>query len=56
MGLYVDSIAAPPRVMSEEEQQALLKITGEHRRGLRDGGGLCAIGRGLDYLRVHIAR
>ena len=36
MGLYIGSIAAPPRVMSEDEQQALLNVTGEHRRGLRD--------------------
>ena len=33
---YTDQIALPPRTMTEGEQRALLKVTGEHARGFRD--------------------
>lgn len=33
---YADNIALPPRTMTEGEQRALLKVTGEHARGFRD--------------------
>ena len=33
---YADNIALPPRTMTEGEQRALLKATGEHARGWRD--------------------
>ncbi len=33
---YTDNIALPPRTMTEGEQRALLKTTGDHARGFRD--------------------
>ena len=33
---YVDTIALPPRTLTEGEQAALLRVTGEHARGFRD--------------------
>jgi len=33
---YTDTIALPPRTLTEGEQRALLKVTGEHARGFRD--------------------
>ncbi len=33
---YADNIALPPRTMTEGEQRALLKVSGEHARGWRD--------------------
>ena len=33
---YADNIALPPRTLTEGEQRALLKTTGEHARGFRD--------------------
>jgi integrase/recombinase XerC len=33
---YADSIARPPRTLTELEQHRLLKVTGEHRSGFRD--------------------
>ena len=33
---YTDNIALPPRTLTEGEQRALLKATGEHARGYRD--------------------
>ena len=33
---YADNIALPPRALTEGEQRALLKTTGEHARGFRD--------------------
>ncbi|MCP4600411.1 MAG: hypothetical protein GY847_07750 [Proteobacteria bacterium] len=36
MAAYFYSIPTPPRVLSEEEQDILLKVTGEHRDGFRD--------------------
>jgi len=33
---YTDTIALPPRTLTEGEQRALLKATGEHARGFRD--------------------
>ena len=33
---YIDNIALPPKTMTEGEQRALLKATGEHARGWRD--------------------
>lgn len=36
MVTYVDSIGTPPRTLSPEEQNAILKVTGEHISGFRD--------------------
>jgi integrase/recombinase XerC len=36
MATYVDSIGAPPRTLTPEEQNAILKVTGEHVSGFRD--------------------
>jgi len=36
MAAYVDTVLTPPRVLSEEEQEAILKVTGEHAAGFRD--------------------
>ena len=33
---YADQIALPPRTLTEGEQRAILKVTGEHARGFRD--------------------
>ena len=33
---YTDTIALPPRTLTEGEQRAILKVTGEHARGFRD--------------------
>ncbi|HZC31141.1 MAG TPA: tyrosine-type recombinase/integrase [Gaiellaceae bacterium] len=33
---YVDSVRKPPKTLTEAEQQALLRVTGEHVRGFRD--------------------
>lgn len=33
---YADNIALAPRTLTEGEQRALLKVTGEHARGFRD--------------------
>jgi len=33
---YTDTIALPPRTLTEGEQRALLRTTGEHARGFRD--------------------
>ena len=33
---YVDNIALPPKTLTEGEQRALLKVTGEHVSGFRD--------------------
>lgn len=33
---YADHIALPPRTLTEGEQRALLKVSGEHARGFRD--------------------
>jgi integrase/recombinase XerC len=33
---YADNIALPPRTMTEGEQRALLKVSGDHARGFRD--------------------
>lgn len=33
---YADNIALPPRTLTDGEQRALLKVTGEHARGYRD--------------------
>ena len=33
---YADTIARPPRTLTELEQRLLLKVTGEHRDGFRD--------------------
>ncbi len=33
---YIDNVALPPRTLTEGEQRALLKTTGEHARGFRD--------------------
>jgi site-specific recombinase XerC len=33
---YTDNIALPPRTLTEGEQRALLKTSGEHARGFRD--------------------
>ena len=45
---YVDNIALAPRTLTEGEQRALLKVTGEHARGFRDHVLLSlALGTGL---------
>ncbi len=36
MGTYISNIPTPPRIMSDIEQQRLLKATGEHVKGFRD--------------------
>jgi integrase/recombinase XerC len=36
MAAYVDTVLTPPRVLSEEEQETILKVTGEHVAGFRD--------------------
>jgi len=36
MSTFISNIPVPPRVMTEDEQNALLKITGEHVHGFRD--------------------
>ncbi|HPC83092.1 MAG TPA: tyrosine-type recombinase/integrase [Thermoanaerobaculaceae bacterium] len=36
MTAYADAIAKPPRTLTDLEQKLLLKVTGEHRAGLRD--------------------
>ena len=36
MAAYIDNIQTPPRVMNENEQIAILKITGEHADSFRD--------------------
>ena len=33
---YIDNIALPPKTMTEGEQCAILKVTGEHATGFRD--------------------
>ena len=33
---YTDTLALPPRTLTEGEQRALLRVTGEHSRGFRD--------------------
>jgi len=33
---YADHIALPPKTLTEGEQRALLKVTGDHARGFRD--------------------
>lgn len=33
---YADNIALPPRTLTEGEQRALLKVSGDHARGFRD--------------------
>src|SRR5690606_33422459 len=33
---YVDSIRRPAKTLTEREQKALLRVTGEHRAGFRD--------------------
>jgi site-specific recombinase XerC len=48
MSGYVAAIARPPRTLTEVEQAALLKVTGEHRAGFRDHVILAlALGTGL---------
>lgn len=36
MATYANAVARPPRTLTEIEQAALLKITGQHRDGFRD--------------------
>ena len=36
MAAYIDTILTPPRVLSDQEQEAVLKVTGEHAAGFRD--------------------
>jgi len=36
MAAYVESIRRAPRTLTEREQKALLRVTGEHRAGWRD--------------------
>jgi integrase len=36
MPAYAAAIPRPPRTLTELEQAALLKVTGEHRAGYRD--------------------
>lgn len=36
MTAYVESVRRVPRTLTEREQKALLKVTGEHRAGYRD--------------------
>ena len=36
MAAYIDTILTPPRVLSAQEQEAVLKATGEHATGFRD--------------------
>jgi len=51
MAAFVTNIPTPPRVLTEAEQTALLKVTGEHRDGFRDHMIIAlALGTGL---RVH---
>lgn len=48
MTSYISRIPTPPRVLSDEEQRRLLKVTGEHRDGFRDHMLLAlALGTGL---------
>lgn len=36
MTAYADTVARPPKTLTEREQRLLLKTTGEHRAGFRD--------------------
>ena len=36
MAAYVESVRRAPRTLTEREQKALLRVTGEHRAGFRD--------------------
>ncbi|MCG8419578.1 MAG: site-specific integrase [Proteobacteria bacterium] len=36
MTAYANTIARPPRTLTETEQRLLLKVTGQHRHGFRD--------------------
>ena len=36
MAAYVESIRRAPRTLTDREQKALLRVTGEHRAGWRD--------------------
>lgn len=48
MATYVATIPCPPRTLTEVEQAALLKVTGDHRAGFRDHVILAlALGTGL---------
>ena len=46
MANYADG-ARTPRTLTEREQRALLKITGEHRAGFRDHVLYAMVGTGL---------
>jgi integrase/recombinase XerC len=36
MAAYVESVRRAPRTLTDREQRALLRVTGEHRSGFRD--------------------
>ena len=33
---YIDAVRSPPKTLTTDEQRALLRVTGEHKRGFRD--------------------
>lgn len=51
MAAYVDSVARPPRTLTELEQRLLLKTTGQHKDGFRDHV-ICSLALGTG-LREH---
>lgn len=51
MAAYVESVRRAPRTLTEREQKALLRVTGEHRAGFRDHV-LCAMALATG-LRAH---
>ena len=36
MAAYIDNLSTPPSVLSQQDQEAILKVTGEHAAGFRD--------------------